>query len=846
MTNDSGQYNLTLPIGTYTATVTAARHRITHAVNIVINDGATVTRNFWLNPAPHILLVDSGHWYQESQIGYYQQALTDLRYPADLWQISDPFSTPSDVPAGADLLPYDIVIWSAPGDAPGYLGANSALTEYLDGGGALLLSGQDVAYFDGGGYLFGSAAYFTDYLKARFVQDSAGVLTATGVSGEPFAGLTVNLSGGDGANNQNSPDVVAVADADFAGSLLSYGEAGLAGIHAGLCLPYRAMLLSFGFEAINSQADRAAVMDNALTWLTDSPANHGVELTPAESLLIGDFGAVVSHTVRLRNTGAQADTITLTMQSGWPASALPGSVNLTTCQSQTLTIGVTVDTTAWHISDTLTITAQSNAAPAFTTVATRTTKSPAPVLLVDDDRWYSYAAEYRQALAANHVPYDYWYVPKSWSGAAPPSPPTATLQLYPMVVWYTAYDWFQPLVAVEEDRLAAYLDGGGRLMFSSQDYIYNLPDHQPGPFAVDYLGVLSHTEDFSSTTVTGEAGNLVGTQLGPWSLTFPPGYNNWTDALTPTASARIAGRGQANQPNSLTNAGIGPGGAAWHTHFLAFGPELLSAENHARLMQRSLGWLSWLGQSTVEPDVTAAVDGSTIVYTATLINNGGGNISTAWFTATRPAELNWSGARSAALQLTADNELTWSGPLLKNQSKVFTYTAAITTGLPPGTDVNQTSWLAYDEHNNLFDRVASIAVNYPNLSQSLLNATPTAGVAPGDTLTYTIVLKNSGLVDDPLVTATNTLPPMLEPGTIGTPSRGTVEALGRNITWTTPLSKNEVVTLTWQAVISYKSNGAIENKVYLNDGINQLVTLSAQVTYRSLPAYLPVIFKNQN
>ncbi len=108
MTNDSGQYNLTLPIGTYTATVTAARHRITHAVNIVINDGATVIRNFWLNPSPHILLVDSGRWYQESQIGYYQQALTDLRYPADLWQISNPFSTPGDLPTGANLSPYDM------------------------------------------------------------------------------------------------------------------------------------------------------------------------------------------------------------------------------------------------------------------------------------------------------------------------------------------------------------------------------------------------------------------------------------------------------------------------------------------------------------------------------------------------------------------------------------------------------------------------------------------------------------------------------------------------------------------------------------------------------------------
>ena len=841
---NNGQYSLTLPIGTYTATVTATRYRITQAVSIVINDGATVVRNFWLNPAPHILLIDSGRWYQESQIGYYQQALADLRYPADLWQITNPFGTPNDLPAGSDLLPYDIVIWSAPGDSPGYLGADPALEEYLDGGGKLLLSGQDVAYFDGGGSFFGTAAYFGDYLKAKYVQDSSGVLTVTGVSGEPLAGLSLDLSGGDGADNQISPDVVAVRDADFAGSLLSYGEVGLGGVHVGLCVPYRTMLLSFGFEAINSRADRAAVMDEAINWLTDSQADHGVELTPATDLLVGDFGAVVSHTVRLRNTGTQADTFALNSQSGWPATALPANLSLTTCQSQTLTIGVTVDTTTWHIFDTLTITAQSTADAAFTAIATRTSKSPAPVLLVDDDRWYSFADEYRQALEANHVPYDYWYVPKSWSGAVPPSPPTATLQLYPMVVWYTAYDWFQPLVATEEDRLAAYLDGGGRLMFSSQDYIYNLPDHQPGPFAVNYLGVLSHTEDFSSTTITGEAGNLVGTQLGPYALSFPPGYNNWTDALTPTTSAQVASRGQAGQPNSVINAGLGPGGEAWHTHFLAFGPELLTANHRNRLMQRSLGWLSWLGQSTVEPNVTAALDGNTVVYTATLINNGWDDISTAWFTATLPAELTWGGARSAKLQLTAGDELTWNGPLGQNQSEVFTYTGVIATGLPLGTDINQTSWLAYPEHSIRFDRVASVQANYPDLSQSSLSVTPTTGVVPGDTLTYTIVLKNSGLVDDPLVTATNTLPHTLEWGTVGTPSRGAIEAAGRSITWTTPLSKDEVVTLTYQAVISYRSSGTINNEVYLNDNINQPVILSARVAYKTLPTYLPIIFKN--
>ncbi|MEW5959703.1 MAG: S8 family serine peptidase, partial [Chloroflexota bacterium] len=653
-----GTYSLTLPTGTYSLTVVAARHRLAKAVDITINDGATVGQDFWLDPAPGILLVDSGRWYQESEIGYYQQALTELLYPYDTWQIDSPFDTPTDIPTAATLANYDLVIWSSPLDSPGYIGADDELVDFLNGGGKLLLSGQDVAYHDGGGSIFSTASYLRNYLKAAYVQDNSGLEAVAGQG--PLEGLSLTIAGGDGADNQTSPDVIANVDSDFAGSLLAYGDGGLAGLHIGRCVPYRALFLAFGYEGINSSGDRALVMARALDWLLDSPAEVELELNPLSDTVISNFGTVASHTVRIRNTGALTDTIGLTYSSTWPVNpAPPANLTLTSCQSQVITIGVTVDTTTWHISDTLTLTAQSTVSSALTATATRTSQSPAPVLLVDDDRWYSFAAEYRAALEANDIPYDYWLVPKSWSGPVPPSPPLSTLQMYPMTVWYTAYDWFQPLTAVEEERLAAYLAGGGRLLFSGQDYIYNLPDHKPSQFTQDYLGVLAHTEDYSSTLVVGEAGNIVGTYLGPYPLTFPPGYNNWTDALTPTATAQVATRGQAGQPNGVTHAGFGPGGEAWQTLFLAYGPELLDSSSRARLMQRGLGWLSWLGRSTVEPGVAAALDGAAILYTATITNDGWDNLATAYFTATLPAGLTWD---TYSADLAPDGgDLAWSG-----------------------------------------------------------------------------------------------------------------------------------------------------------------------------------------
>ncbi len=664
----NGSYTLSLPEGVYTATVVAPAHRITQVVNLTINAGAALTQDFWLNPAPRILLVDSGRWYQESQAAYYQQALTDLLYPFDAWAITKPYLTPNDVPVTSTLTAYDIVIWSAPQDSPGYVGADAALRGFLKAGGKLILSGQDVAFFDGGGSILGSAAYFTNYLKAAFVQEQSDVFSLTGLAPGPLAGLSLTLNGGDGANNQASPDVIANAGPDFAQSLLNYGSSqDLAGLATGLCVPYRALFLPFGFEAINSRTDRSQVLSRALGWLLQAPEPAGFDLTPLELTKIGNFGGAVSHTLRVRNTGANTDTLRLSITPGapygWPlVAAPPAAISLPSCQSQTITISTRINVAnRWHISDTYTVTVQSTNRPALIQVATRTVKTPAPLLLVDDDRWVSYAAAYTQALAADHIPYDYWQVPKSWSGPVPPSPPLDALQMYPMVLWYMANDWYQPLTTEEEDRLAAYLQGGGRLTLSGQDYLYGLPNHRPGSFAQNYLGILAHTEDYSSTSVTGQPGNPVGNGVGPFALTFPNGYANFTDALTPTAAAQIATVGQAGQPNSLTNAGTN-----WHSHFMSFGPELLAPTERARLLQRSLGWLSWLGRSTVTPSVSASLDGANLTYTATLINDGWIDLPAAVFTATFPAQVT-PGPASPGLILVI-GLLVWCGALARNQA----------------------------------------------------------------------------------------------------------------------------------------------------------------------------------
>jgi uncharacterized repeat protein (TIGR01451 family) len=159
-----------------------------------------------------------------------------------------------------------------------------------------------------------------------------------------------------------------------------------------------------------------------------------------------------------------------------------------------------------------------------------------------------------------------------------------------------------------------------------------------------------------------------------------------------------------------------------------------------------------------------------------------------------------------------------------------------------GTKVSQVSWLAYPDHNLLFDRVAEVQVNFPNLTESTFAVTPATGIVKGDVLTYTLILKNNGPVDDPLITTTNTLPAVLEMVEIDPPSQGALVTRGKSFTWTTALAQNQTATLTYRALVSYTSS-IIRNRVRIDDDLNDPLVLTAQAAFKVQSLYLPVIWR---
>ena len=822
-----------LPVGDYVVRARRIGHRVVTAT-AAITAGETTTVDLILPRGPSILLIDSGGWYYDSEITYFRQALEELRYAYDEWPVR---SLEDDVPVAADLMPYDVVVWSAPRDAPGYIGAGGALGSYLEQGGRLFLSGQDVGFWDGGGTGYGWSPYYYDYLKVRFVDDNAPSRVLVGEENDILSGQTITITGPGGADNQDHPDVIAVVDSDGAVPVLTYEGDGCGGVRVGTCLDYRALYLPFGFEAINERPARQEVMERSLAWLMTSPPRAGLELRPEAQLSIGRAGYPVTHTVRLRHVGqgGDSDRVSLKLEgASWPTTLSDASIALSPCASATVTVSVTIPPTAAPDQrDTVTLTARSSLSSTVIARATLTSKTPAPILLVDDDRWYDQQATYREAMSRAGFRYDVWETAKPRGGHGP-GPREETLGRYPVVVWWTGYDWYAPVTEEEEATLRAYLDDGGRLMLSAQDFLYH---HHDDPFAQRYLGVLTYTEDITPTQVEGVSDHPVGTGFGPWSLTYPRGYQNWSDGVVPAHGVGVAFRDQDQRGVALTRR---EGKRA--TLFFAFPFEALPKEAQASTARQAVGWLSWLGRSTFDVEPRSVTPGATVTYTLSLHNDGAETVTSSVSNtlptglAVEPGSLLGPGRYDLAT-----DRLSWRGTVQPNERVSFSYRARVLSETVAAQMVN-TAELHLEGHQITFERNAALGVNAPELSRSTFGCMPSV-VRPGKPSTCTVTLRNSGPAEAETVTAL-IYPPgqvVVSEGSVWA-SHGGVEKRGMALFWSGPLSGGEKATLRFRLETLPGTGRETQYGVtFIDDGAGNRWERPTWLVIQPWTAYLPLV-----
>jgi hypothetical protein len=188
-----------------------------------------------------------------------ESATYETYVTAALERLSIPFNLleSEDISSDSSLSRYRVLIWLT-GDNPFPLDSINitALSAYLDSGGRLLMTGQDVEGCQ-------NAAFFNNYLRASVVDSSAYRIRVDGVDGDTISdGLTFLIAGAPGANNQTSPTIISpLAGAD---SIFSYRLGGCCGVKYDNV--FKIVYMSYGFEAIATLALADTVMRRILEW----------------------------------------------------------------------------------------------------------------------------------------------------------------------------------------------------------------------------------------------------------------------------------------------------------------------------------------------------------------------------------------------------------------------------------------------------------------------------------------------------------------------------------------------------------------------------------------------------
>jgi len=182
------------------------------------------------------------------------------------------------------------------------------------------------------------------------------------------------------------------------------------------------------------------------------------------------------------------------------------------------------------------------------------------ILLVDDDGGPNNGGTYQDvqsvfvdALEDAGFAYDVFIV--DWSITTPPQngPTLAEMQGYDLVIWFTGETWGyygdDTLTMTDESNLADYLDGGGHLFLSGQDYLWEsypaAGPFSPGQFPYDYLGVTSATQDLwqPPTSAIGGAGSVAAGMTFVCTVPYPSA-TLWCDQILNNGTTVFLADGQ--------------------------------------------------------------------------------------------------------------------------------------------------------------------------------------------------------------------------------------------------------------------------------------------------------------
>ena len=350
------------------------------------------------------------------------------------------------------------------------------------------------------------------------------------------------------------------------------------------------------------------------------------------------------------------------------------------------------------------------------------------ILLVDDDtNDPDVRPFFTAALDGLGVAYDIW------DTATSDEPDSATLANYATVIWATGQNGYPDQAA--ETALAAVLDHGHCLFVSSQEYFYNR-GLTPTPFMQNYLGVASAVDDALETVVTG-VGPVFG-GIGPATLSLPPLYENYTDRISPDATATLAFSGDNGGP---IDSGVQKDGGTYRTTYWGFGFEgLPSAAERQSAMQRVLSWCSFQTDLSLQQAVSPSAalrPGQPLTYTLSYKNDGVAIASGVLLTDTLPAALSGLSVSSSgpAISSLAGAPYRWQiADIAPGASGAITITGVVDPVLTAdvgGANIATLSTSAFDSDpsNNSSQTAFEVVVPRLAFSSAAYNVAESGGTA---------------------------------------------------------------------------------------------------------------------
>ncbi len=172
--------------------------------------------------------------------------------------------------SASQLANFTVVVWNADLSYPPLTPDDmTALGAYLDQGGRLFISGQDVGWAmcdPGSPYkTTQTLAWYNQYLGADYVTDDAAIFTVSGVAGDPIGdGLSFAIEGGTGSGQQDYPDEIHPRAGAWPVLLYASGREAAIRFQGGA---FRTVYLSYGFQAQATASSRKTLMSRSLLWL---------------------------------------------------------------------------------------------------------------------------------------------------------------------------------------------------------------------------------------------------------------------------------------------------------------------------------------------------------------------------------------------------------------------------------------------------------------------------------------------------------------------------------------------------------------------------------------------------